>query len=312
MAYQFEQICRMVQEAPEQYIRSCDRVYADHVAGAADRIVKTMDTAPIVLLSGPSGSGKTTTAKKIQEQLEKRGVHSHTISLDDYFRNFNAETHPRNERGEVDYESPLCLDLELLHDHFLRLSRGEEIQVPRFDFANQRRMPGAGRPLRLGKREIAIYEGIHALNDLLTDRVESHAVKVYISARSNIMEQDRLLFKGTWIRFVRRVVRDAKFRGAAPEFSMELWGNIRRGEKLYISPFKDKSDILFDSTLPYEVCLLRDYALPLFQHIPDCPRKAELEQLRTALSEFPSLSDRWIPKDSLLREFIGGGIYEIY
>ncbi len=309
MAYEFETICRRIEREPEAFVRECDEVFAAHVESAARRILKTVDEAPIVLLSGPSGSGKTTTAKKIQKRLEQLGVRSYTVSMDDYFRDVDLETHPRNEEGQVDYESPLCLDLRLLNDHFVRLSRGEEVVIPSFDFPRQRRDPEKGTPLRLKKNEVAIYEGIHALNDLITGQVGAHATKVYISARSNILSQGALVFKGTWIRFVRRIVRDDKFRGATPQFSMELWENIRRGEKRFISPFKNKSDILFDSSLPYEVSLLRDYALPLFREIPDCARSEELRQLRRSLERFPSLDPALVPEDSLLREFIGGGIY---
>lgn len=308
MAYDYETLCRRVEAEPETFVQESDARFAAHVNAAAERILKTVDTAPIVLLSGPSGSGKTTTAKKIEQRLEELGVVTHTISLDDYFLDFNPETHPRNERGEVDYESPLCLDLPLLGRHFELLSQGEEVLLPSFDFAHQRRVPG-GRPLRLRKNEVAIYEGIHALNDLITQRVGNHATKVYISARSNVLSGGRVIFKGTWIRFVRRIVRDYNFRGSSPQFSMELWENIRRGEKKFISPFKNRSDIIFDSSLPYEISLLRDFALPLFQEIPDCTRARELEQLRSALGQFPGLSPAFVPEDSLLREFIGGGIY---
>lgn len=309
MAYDFYDINRRVREEPEQFVRDCDSAFDALVESAARRILATVDTARIVLLSGPSGSGKTTTAKKIERKLQSLGVATHTISLDDYFLDFNPETHPRNELGQVDYESPLCLDLPLLNRHFQALSAGEEVEIPSFDFTTQSRARHLARPLRLHKNEVAIFEGIHALNDLITGQVGSHATKVYISARSNVLRDGRLFYKGTWMRFVRRIVRDHNFRGASPVFSMELWANIRRGEKRFISPFKNKSDVIFDSSLPYEVSLMRNYALPLFDEIPPCERREELQELREALEQFEPLSGDLVPENSLLREFIGGGIY---
>ena len=165
MSYQLQEINRRIDQDVKGFLEACDAQYANKVSQAADTILNNLSTSPIVLLSGPSGSGKTTTALKIEEELEKRGVLSHTISMDNYFKTLNPKTVPRTKDGSIDFESPLCMDMDLLNDHFAKLSRGETIIVPRFEFARQMRNDRLGEPLRLKKNEVAIFEGIHALND---------------------------------------------------------------------------------------------------------------------------------------------------
>jgi uridine kinase len=157
--------------------------------------------------------------------------------------------------------------MELLDQHFTALAKGEEILVPKFAFARQMR-DSAVTPLRLGKDEVAIFEGIHALNDDIAGR-HPEAACMYISARSNVCDGDILRFKGTWMRLTRRAVRDYQFRGTGVEATMVMWANVRRGEKLYISPFKGRADIIIDSSLPYEVSVMKNYALPLLQAVPE-------------------------------------------
>ena len=200
--------------------------------------------------------------------------------------------------------------MELLDDTFTRLSRGEEVIIPKFEFARQMRNDTRGTPLRLEKNEIAIFEGIHALNDQIAGR-HAEATKLYISARSNILDGEALRFKGTWIRLTRRAVRDYNFRGTDVAETLAMWANVRRGEKLYISPFKEKADIIFDSALPYEVSVMRSYALPMLQAVPEeNQRRGELLELIAAFDAFAPIDPALVAKDSLLREFIGGGSYK--
>lgn len=310
MAYQLAEINRRAAADPAEFLAQCDREFQSKVSAAADKIVSRLSMSPIVLLSGPSGSGKTTTALKIEEELEKRGVNTHTISLDNYFKTLDRRTAPRTPEGDIDFESPLCLDMELLDDTFTRLSRGEEVIIPKFEFARQMRNDTRGTPLRLEKNEIAIFEGIHALNDQIAGR-HAEATKLYISARSNILDGEALRFKGTWIRLTRRAVRDYNFRGTDVAETLAMWANVRRGEKLYISPFKEKADIIFDSALPYEVSVMRSYALPMLQAVPEeNQRRGELLELIAAFDVFAPIDPVLVAKDSLLREFIGGGSYK--
>lgn len=310
MAYQLAQINRRIQEDTAGFLAECDDHFSQRVSLAADRILANLSNSPIVLLSGPSGSGKTTTALKIEQELEKRGVNTHTISMDNYFRTLNPKTAPRTETGEIDFESPKLLDAELLDAHFTALAQGEEIIVPKFEFARQMRNDSRGRPLRLGKQEIAIFEGIHALNDEIAGR-HPEATTLYISARSNVCEGEELRFKGTWMRLTRRAVRDYNFRGTDVSTTLDMWGTVRRGEKLYISPYKNRADIIFDSSLPYEVSVMKNYAKPLLEAIPaENQRRHELLDLIAAFDYFLPIDPTLVPKESILREFIGGGTYK--
>ena len=309
MAYQLQEINRRIQTDVQEFLAECDDNYTQRVSLAADKILSNLENSPIVLLSGPSGSGKTTTAMKIAEELQRRGVNSHAVAMDNYFKSLNRKTAPRTPEGDIDYESPLCLDMELLDQHFSDLSRGEEILVPRFEFARQMRNDSLGTPLKLEKNEIAIFEGIHALNDDIAGR-HPEAAKLYISARSNVNEGAVLRFKGTWMRLTRRAVRDYNFRGTGVAETLEMWANVRRGEKLYISPFKNRADIIFDSSLPYEVSVMRNYAIPLLKAVPEeNARHDELLELINAFQYFEPIDPELVARDSLLREFIGGGSY---
>ena len=309
MAYQLQEINKRIQTDVQEFLAECDQAYAQRVSLAADKILSNLEKSPIVLLSGPSGSGKTTTALKIAEELQRRGVVSHAVSMDNYFKTMNRRTAPRTPEGDIDYESPLCLDMDLLDEHFSALSRGEEILIPKFEFARQMRNDSRGTPLKLGKNEIAVFEGIHALNDSIAGR-HPEATKLYISARSNVNEGAVLRFKGTWMRLARRAVRDFNFRGTDVEDTLEMWANVRRGEKLYISPYKSRADIIFDSSFPYEVSVMKNYALPLLQAVPEeNVRRAELLELIEAFQYFEPIDSELVARDALLREFIGGGSY---
>ena len=312
MAYQLEEINRRLKEDPAEFVAECDGVYQKRLETAADRILERMKVSPIVLLSGPSGSGKTTTALKLEQELERRGVQTHTISMDNYFKTLNRRTVPRNAEGDIDYESPKLLDMDLLDETFTKLSRGEWVIVPKFEFARQMRNDSRGTPLKLDKNEIAIFEGIHALNDDIAGR-HPEATTLYISARSNILEGEALRFKGTWMRISRRAVRDYNFRGTDLVETLSMWYNVRRGEKAYISPFKGRANVIIDSSLRYEVPVFANYADPLraaVERVPaDNERRAELESMVDAFRYFQPLDPALVPADSLIREFIGGGSY---
>ncbi|MBD5160487.1 MAG: nucleoside kinase [Oscillibacter sp.] len=313
MAYSLSKINDAVRSDPQGFVQESDAAYEKKIEAAARKIAENLSQSRIVLLSGPSGSGKTTTAKKIEARLEKMGINSHAVSMDNYFRTVDPETSPRNREGQIDYESPFCMDMDLLNQHFSALDRGEKIRIPKFEFARQMRSDIKSQPLQLGKDEIAIFEGIHALNDVITGRNPA-AAKVYISARSDILDDaGNVIFKRTWLRLERRTVRDSKFRAWKADVTVKMWANVRRGEKLYISPFKDNASIMFDTTLPYEISAIRAFAQPLFDHLrvsPDMERYEEVHQLAAAYPRFEVLEEKYVASDSLIREFIGGGIYD--
>ena len=310
--YYFDKINKRAIADPKGFAQECEAIFNRKVAETAATICEQISAvgSHVVLLSGPSGSGKTTTAQKICDCLKKLGVHSHTISLDKYYVTLNSETAPRTDDGELDRESPYCLDLELINTHFDMLERGEEVVIPHFNFGIQARDPSMAMPLKLEQDEIVIFEGIHALSDLLADE-HPNAFKLYISARSDIERCGMIYFKRTWTRLLRRVVRDELFRGTGAGETLKMWANVRRGEKEYISPYKYKADILFDSSMEYEVPVMKRFVLKAFDEVPDgTGRLDELRALLPALTEFEEVNPEVVPADSILREFIGGGIYE--
>ena len=308
MAYQLEEINRKLRTDPAAFVAECDGVYQTRLESAADRILERMKQSPIVLLSGPSGSGKTTTALKLEQELERRGVNTHTISMDNYFNTIDPETAPRNGEGAIDYESPFCLDIELLNRHFSMLDRGETIHVPKYEFARQMRSDILSQPLKLGPDELAIFEGIHALNDVIVGK-NPKAFKLYIAARSNVVDEDgAVVFQHPWLRLCRRIVRDYKFRGSDANFTLKMWPNVRRGEKLYISPYKENADLMFDSSLPDEVAVLKPFVVPLLEALPQGKYEIADDILR-GFERIEIMEESNIAPSSLVREFIGGSIY---
>ena len=304
MDFQLSYINQGIRSDPKGFLAEWDGVYEARVAQAAETLAAGLGQSPVVLLSGPSGSGKTTTAGKLQAALGRLGITSHTVSMDDYFRNIGGKDYPRTADGSLDLESPYCLDLDLLNQHFDQLERGEEILVPSFSFSRRMRDTSQVRPLRAGKDEAIIFEGIHALNDLITDR-HPHAQRLYISARSGVAHQDDVLVKSTWTRLLRRCVRDFNYRGTDAVETLGLWANVRLGEKLHISPFKDKAQIQLDTSLAYEVNVLMAYAVPLLDALPEeAPRRDEILTMLENFRFFEPVDAALVSRDSLLQEFI--------
>ncbi|MDR0248877.1 MAG: nucleoside kinase [Oscillospiraceae bacterium] len=298
-------INRKAERDPRSFMAECDSSHYAKLALASAALANAAKEKPVALLAGPSGSGKTTTADKLAQGLANIGVKAFVVSMDDYYLTVSDETHKKDRNGNIDYESPDILDIPLMRAHFAALTAGEEILVPKFDFEAQARREGDVMPLRLGKDEVAIYEGIHALNPRLLDP-HRPAMRVYASARGNITSGGAVFFKNTWLRLVRRTVRDNNFRGASAACTLSLWAGVRRGEKKYISPYKELADITIDTCLPYEVNVMRSHALPLFSGISaDLERSAELRLIAPRLEEFYPIDTAILSRKSLLREFVG-------
>ena len=308
MAYKLDEINLRTVRDPKEFMEECDAVYMQRLEEAVRRILDNKKRSPIILLSGPSGSGKTTTSMKIAEAMEKHGICAHYVAMDDYFKTVDHST-PRTPEGELDLESPLCLDMELLNRHFSQLANGERIYVPKYEFSRRMRVQAPSKSIKLGSDEMVIFEGIHALNTMITD-VHPEAFKLYISARSDVEFQGSIVFKRTWFRLVRRMVRDYKFRGSDPVETMSMWGNVRRGELYYISPYKDQADFRFDTSFAYEPAVFNVTATKLFQAVPEgIDRFDELRKVLPALQLFGVIDEDLVADDALIREFIGGGIY---
>ena len=308
MPYSLTRLNEAVRSDPAAFARECDAAFAKKVENAAKKIADHRGESHVVLLSGPSGSGKTTTALKIEEQLDKMGIETHTISMDNYFKTLDPETAPRNRDGAIDFESPFFLDVDLLNRHFAMLDRGETIHVPKYEFARQMRSDIMSQPLRLGPDDLAIFEGIHALNDIIVGK-NPHAFKLYIAARSNLVDDDgNLVFQHAWLRLCRRIVRDYKFRGSDADFTLKMWPNVRRGEKLYISPYKENANLMFDSSLACEFSVLKPFIVPLLEKVP-AGKYPEADSILKAYERIEPLDEKYVPANSLIREFIGGSTF---
>ncbi|MEG0876002.1 MAG: nucleoside kinase [Oscillospiraceae bacterium] len=309
MAYDLNEINRRARENPADFIRECDADYDAKIRHAADMIMENREQSPIVLISGPSGSGKTTTSKKIEEELRNRGIMTYALPMDSYFRTVD-DSAPLTAEGKIDLESPHCVDMDLLNEHFKLLNECKPIGVPKYVFAQQKRAAEPAEIINIKQGDVVVVEGIHALNDELTN-AHPEALKLYISARSNVELNGELCFKGTWMRLMRRVVRDKLFRGASPAYTLSLWANVRRGEKVNISPFKDKAAYKFDSSFPYEVSVMKKFALELFRDVPEsAARHDELKSIVPALELFEEIDNKLLQPNSLICEFVGGGKYK--
>ena len=309
MPYSLTQINEAIRSDPQAFVEECDAAFAKKVENAAKKIADHRTESHVILLSGPSGSGKTTTALKIEEQLEKMGIETHTISMDNYFKTLDPETAPRNRDGAIDFESPFFLDVDLLNRHFAMLDRGETIHVPKYEFARQMRSDIMSQPLRLGPDDLAIFEGIHALNDIIVGK-NPHAFKLYIAARSNLVDDDgNIVFQHAWLRLCRRIVRDYQFRGSDASFTLKLWDNVRRGEKLYISPYKENAHIMFDSSLAFEYAVLKPVVVPLLEALP-AGKYAVVDDMLRGFEKIEAMDEKYVAPESLAREFLGGSTYD--
>ena len=309
MPYSLTQLNEAIRSDPRAFVEECDAAFAKKVENAAKKIADHRTESRIILLSGPSGSGKTTTALKIEEQLDHMGIETHTVSMDNYFNTVDPETAPRNREGAIDFESPFCLDVDLLNRHFAMLDRGETIHVPKYEFARQMRSDILSQPMRLGKNDLAIFEGIHALNDIIVGK-NPHAFKLYIAARSNLVDDNgSIVFQHAWLRLCRRIVRDFKFRGSDAGFTLKMWSNVRRGEKLYISPYKENAHIMFDSSLAFEFAVLKPFVVPLLEAVP-AGRYTVVDEMLKGFEKIEPLDEKYVAPNSLAREFIGGSTYD--
>ena len=218
--------------------------------------------------------------------------------------------HSHDQRRATQFESPLCLDMDLLNEHFAMLSRGERIYVPKFEFSRQIRVVKPAKSLKLNKMKSQFLRG--SMHLTMKSPHKSKCFQTYISAYSNVVdENNQVCFTGAWMRLARRTVRDHLFRGADAKETLTMWPNVRRGERRYITPFIDKADFKFDSSFPYEVCVMKNLAPALFKEIPEtAAHYEELDGILPAYEKFVSIDPELLLPSSLLREFIGGGIYK--
>ncbi len=300
-----------------EYIRSgrtmklvsiAEALHEKEISIIADAILQHRRALRLLLVSGPSSSGKTSFAQRLSTQLEVNGLKPIALSLDHYF--VDREHTPRDADGKYDFDSMEALDLPLLKQQIAQLIAGERVSVPQFDFITGTRLPEY-KPMQIGPSEILIIEGIHALNPELVTSINRNLIyKIYISALGGLNIDLMSRVPTSEIRLLRRLVRDDKYRGVTPENTIHQWDSVRRGEYQNIFKFQEEADVMFNSSMIYEMNALRPFAETALQKIPaDSPYYDTRERLLNLLSFFEPLDVSKVPFNSILREFIGGSIY---
>lgn len=278
--------------------------------GEVAELIASQPEKKLIMIAGPSSSGKTTFSHRLSIQLQAKGLNPHPIAVDNYF--VNRVNSPLDEHGNYNYEALECLDIEQFNQDMTELLEGKKVQLPRYNFiAGEREYKGDY--LTLGEGDILVIEGIHCLNDRLSYELSnSNKFKIYISALTqlNIDEHNRI--PTTDGRLLRRMVRDARTRGASAQDTIQMWGSVRRGEEENIFPYQESADVMFNSALVYELAVLKQYAEPLLFGIPrDSEAYLEAKRLLKFLDYFLGVSSEDIPKNSIVREFIGGSCFRV-
>lgn len=298
-------------------VQASENRYHDEINKVADRIRRRRNDVRIVIVAGPTSSGKTTTTMKIGEALKRHGLTFILMSLDNYFK--NLDQHPKDEFEDYDFESPHALEVGMINDHLSTLLKGKTIKMPHYDFKTGVRTDNVTE-FRLNPGEIILIDSLHGLFDEMTAAIpRENKFKFYIEALCQIKDQHGEFVRWTDLRMLRRMIRDSMHRSYAPDQTVGHWHYVRRGEKKYIVPFIKSVDYVFNGSLPYELPVHKNFLEPYFPAIlkkfEKEPKRADaymraqrVGKLLHSLHAFPDVNS--IPKDSFLREFIGGGIYK--
>ncbi len=291
-----------------QLIQISEALQEKKISQIADQIARQKGIK-LVLIAGPSSSGKTTTCKRLSVQLAVNGIKPVGISLDDYF--LNREETPRDESGDYDFEHLHALNIPLLNEQLNALFRGDEVELPRYNF-QKGKSEWSGKRLKLKGNEVLVVEGIHALNPELTADIPNEQVfRVYASALTTILLDNHNYIPTTDNRLLRRIIRDNKYRGVSAQETIRRWPSVRKGENRWIFPFQENADAMFNSAMLFELAVIKRQADPLLEQVPEnCPEYAEAYRLRKFLKYIKPISEDQIPPTSLLREFLGGSSFE--
>lgn len=295
------------EETVVDFVNMCETKHNNMLAELGQIIEKDIDNIRLIAIAGPSSSGKTTFSNRLRIELMSRGINPLRISIDDYYLPKNQA--PLDENGNPDLEHIEALDIDLFNEHMLKLIQGEEITLPSFNFKTGMREDGP--KCKVDSKTPIIIEGIHALNDILTSSIPKHQkFKIYISPQIQINIDNHNPISLTDIRLLRRIVRDKKSRNTSAEKTLEMWSSVRRGEFNWIYPNQEGANYIFNSELTYELCVMKKYALPALQAINnDHPYFIMANRLIKFLKHFKDIDDKFVPCNSLLREFIGGSCF---
>lgn len=291
-----------------KYISQCEEIYNQRLTEAAEKIRLEAKYRPLVLVSGPSGSGKTTSALRIQQRLEAKGLKVHTISMDNYFLPNGTGNMPLDEDGNIDLESPQRMDIPLFSEHLKKLFECEPVTIPVFNFKTQSRL--TGKTLCRQKNEIIIIEGIHALNPEVTGDTEDFTTCVYVSVRTRIKDGDGTVLHPRTIRLMRRLCRDKLFRGRSAAEVFAMLPSVSRGEDLYIMPHKHRAHFDIDTFIAYEPSVYKTMLLPELECAKNLAEySVDYATLLKTLRELESMDAKLVSSHSLVREFIGGSSF---
>ena len=291
-----------------QLIMISEALQEKKIARIADEIARRKGVK-LVLIAGPSSSGKTTTCKRLSVQLAVNSIKPVAISLDDYF--LDRDKTPRDEKGDFDFENLHALNLPLLNEQLTALFRGEEVELPRYDFPTGTSQK-SGKRLKLGENEILVVEGIHALNPELTSQIPDEQIfRVYASALTTVLLDNHNYIPTTDNRLLRRIIRDHKYRAVTARETIRRWPSVRAGENKWIFPFQENADAMFNTAMLFELAVIKSQAEPLLEQVPEnCPEHAEAYRLLKFLRYIKPIPETQIPPTSLLREFLGGSSFE--
>ena len=303
-AYTLRLINEKVKTDCDSFIAECEKHYQDIVDRIIEKIVNE-DGREIIMLAGPSSAGKTTTAKRLRKGLLNKGINTYVLSLDDFY--LNREDIPYLPDGTRDYETVYALDLDCLERDLNELLEGKTVRTPVFDFTTGKRSDTEFNEITLGEEDVVIIEGLHALNPIITEKVHGKLLKVYINVSSRIYDENgNVLLSKRSFRFIRRMIRDYKFRASSVENTYKLWKNVTAGEDKYLFPYRNNADIKGNTIHLYESCVLKHQALALLRDCKVSPEfSANTEMLCRALADFEDIPEEKVPEDSLLREFLG-------
>ncbi|MDF2566809.1 MAG: phosphoribulokinase / uridine kinase family protein [Oscillospiraceae bacterium] len=298
-----EEINNIAKKDAKKLVIDSEKQYLDQLSEIAS-FIKNSGKYKIILIAGPSASGKTTTSFKLREQLYLNDIKSVTISLDNFL--FNRESLPLLEDGSIDFESIDTIDINCLHDCIDILMTKKKAQFPTFDFVEGKRSESTIE-IEIDEDFVVIIEGIHALNPIISEnKFKDSFLKIYVSVKSEYYNQDELTLPSKDLRLIRRMIRDYHFRGSSVGNTLSMWDNVCKGEELYIKPFQVEADFCVDSIHLYEPLIYHHYLLPLLKEIPqDSVYYRKCDQLVQIIARFNDLEKDVIPRNSMLREFIG-------
>lgn len=291
-------------------IHIAEALHEKKLAGIADMISDRKDELKLILIAGPSSSGKTSTAQRLSVQMAVNGLRPLPVSMDDYYKN-RVDT-PRKPDGSYDFECLEAIDLELFNEHLQKLLAGEKVKMPKYNFRTGCR-EYRGNELQMTDKSVLVIEGIHGLNEKLTASIPAgKKMKLYVSALTPMSFDEHNRIYTTDARLLRRMVRDSQFRSHDAEATLNIWSDVREGEEKYIFPFQTSADVIFNTTLIYELAVLKKYAVPLLRAVPHSSNKAYLtaQRLLNMLYYVKEIDDTAIPNNSILREFVGGSVFK--